>query len=226
MDALNPGGWWWRFPSRRRPHRFRPTRSGSQDSPGGGGGGDSRSAVEGHQPGTFNSFPLKQAGTAAFLALTGDTIAQVRHRWMSVHHHEGFVSSVLSDHDWVRALRMASYGFLLYGPGSHAWYQFLDHQLPAMTFQNISLKVLLNQVVLGPCVVAIIFAWNNIWLRKLSQLLNKYQKDALPTLLYGFRFWVPVSVLNFWVVPLQARVAFMSTCSIFWNFYLSTTLSK
>ncbi|KAK1324731.1 hypothetical protein QJS10_CPA01g01874 [Acorus calamus] len=190
MDALNPGGWWWRFPSRRRPHRFRPTRCGSQDSPGGGGGGDSA--------GTFSRFPLKQAGTAAFLALTGDTIAQVRHRWMSVHHHEGFVSSLLSDHDWVRALRMASYGFLLYGPGSHAWYQFLDHQLPAMTFQNISLKVLLNQVVLGPCVVAVIFAWNYIWLGKLSRLPNKYQKDALPTLLYGFRFWVPVSVLNFW----------------------------
>ncbi|BAS74181.1 Os01g0730800 [Oryza sativa Japonica Group] len=28
------------------------------------------------------------------------------------------------------------------------------------------------------------------------------------------------------MVPLSARVAFMSSCAIFWNFYLSTTMSK
>jgi hypothetical protein len=27
------------------------------------------------------------------------------------------------------------------------------------------------------------------------------------------------------LVPLQARVAFMSSCSIFWNFYLSITMT-
>nr|GMN67727.1 hypothetical protein TIFTF001_036790 [Ficus carica] len=136
------------------------------------------------------------------------------------------MKALLSDHDWIRALRMASYGFLLYGPGSYAWYQYLDRYLPKPTVRNLMLKVLLNQIVLGPCVIAVVFAWNNLWQRKLAQLPDKYKKDALPTLLYGFRFWIPVSVLNFWVVPLQARVAFMSMGSIFWNFYLSSTMSK
>ncbi|KAF4375180.1 hypothetical protein F8388_017326 [Cannabis sativa] len=39
-------------------------------------------------------------------------------------------------------------------------------------------------------------------------------------------FWIPVSELNFWVVPLQARIAFMSMGSIFWNFCLSSTMNK
>ncbi|KAM2269040.1 hypothetical protein ACFX1S_047088 [Malus domestica] len=134
--------------------------------------------------------------------------------------------ALLSDHDWLRALRMTSYGFLLYGPGSYAWYQYLDHSLPAKTVENLLLKVLLNQIVLGPCVIAVVFAWNNLWQGKVSQLPEKYQRDALPTLLYGFRFWIPVTFLNFWVVPLQARVAFMSVGSIFWNFCLSSTMSK
>ncbi|KAK6259321.1 hypothetical protein SCA6_013795 [Theobroma cacao] len=121
---------------------------------------------------------------------------------------------------------MTSYGFLFYGPGSYAWYKYLDYCLPHQTAQNLMLKVLLNQIVLGPCVITVVFAWNNLWLGKLSQLPNKYQKDAFPTLFYGFRFWIPVSMLNFWVVPLQARVAFMSTGSIFWNFFLSSTMSK
>ena len=44
-------------------------------------------------------------------------------------------------HDFVRALRMGSYGFLLYGPASHFWYQFLDRSLPAKSFQNLLIKV-------------------------------------------------------------------------------------
>ncbi|GKD49410.1 protein Mpv17 [Tanacetum coccineum] len=132
----------------------------------------------------------------------------------------------LLDHNWLRALRMASYGFLLYGPGSYVWYQYLDRWMPQQTPQNVLIKVVLNQIILGPSVIAVIFAWNNLWQGKLSELPNKYQKDALRTLLFGFRFWIPVSVINFWAIPLQARVAFMSMNSIFWNFYLSSTMSK
>ncbi|CAI9280019.1 unnamed protein product [Lactuca saligna] len=179
-------------------------------------------------------FPVKQAATAAALALTGDTIAQVRERWVKnkalqnqhpSDSHEDLTWSLM-DHNWLRALRMASYGFLLYGPGSYVWYQYLDRCMPKQTAQNVVIKVVLNQIVLGPCVIAVVFAWNNLWQGKLAELPNKYQKDALKTLLFGFRFWIPVSVINFWAIPLQARVAFMSMNSIFWNFYLSSTMSK
>lgn len=178
-------------------------------------------------------FPVKQALTAASLALTGDTIAQLRQRWVknndalsNSHNAKDVIENLLSEHDWLRALRMTSYGFLLYGPGSYAWYQFLELVMPKQTVQNLLIKVLLNQIVLGPMVIAVVFAWNNLWLGRLSELPNKYQKDALPTLFFGFRFWIPVSILNFWVVPLQTRVAFMSMGSIFWNFYLSSTMIK
>ena len=123
---------------------------------------------------------------------------------------------------------MASYGFLLYGPGSYAWCQYLDRALPEQTVENLLLKVLLNQIVLGPSVAAIVFffTWNNIWLGKLSELPNKHQKDAIPTLITEYKLWIPVSALNFWVVPLQARVAFMSIGSIFWNFCLFATMGE
>ncbi|XP_057954620.1 protein SYM1 [Malania oleifera] len=233
MDALggcggSHGGWWWSW-RRRRPRPFRSQQRQSKAS-----GSVEAAGNDGHR------FPFKQALTAGSLALTGDTIAQLRERWMrrnsspkidSLSHSDDSVnkdvmSTLLSNHDWLRALRMASYGFLFYGPGSYVWYQYLDRSLPAQTVENLLLKVLLNQIVLGPSVIAVVFAWNNLWQGKLSQLPNKYQKDALPTLLYGFRFWIPVSALNFWVVPLQARVAFMSMGSIFWNFFLSSTMSK
>lgn len=46
-------------------------------------------------------------------------------------------------------------------------------------------QVLLNQIILGPAVIAVVFAWNNLWQGKLYELPRKYQKDALPTLLFG-----------------------------------------
>ncbi|XP_065852083.1 uncharacterized protein [Euphorbia lathyris] len=232
MEAFggsNGGFWGWNWELRtRKPISSQSNASKSSDGVTGGG----------------LRFPLKQAVTAGSLALTGDTIAQLRERWRNnessktqstLPSHDSsdkdggemnLMQGILLNHDWLRALRMTSYGFLLYGPGSYAWYQYLDHCLPQQSAKNLMLKVLLNQIVLGPCVIAVVFAWNNLWQGKVSQLPGKYKRDALPTLLYGFRFWIPVSALNFWVVPLQARVAFMSTGSIFWNFCLSSTMNK
>lgn len=117
--------------------------------------------------------------------------------------------ALFSEHDWLRALRMSSYGFLFYGPGSYAWYQFLERAMPKQTVENLLIKVffselfkthiflqleilkfpllqvLLNQIVLGPTVIAVVFAWNNLWQGRLSQLPKKYQKDALPSLIFG-----------------------------------------
>ncbi|XP_035831251.1 PXMP2/4 family protein 4-like [Helianthus annuus] len=114
----------------------------------------------------------------------------------------------LLDHNWLRALRMASYGFLLYGSGSYVWYQYLDRCMPKQTTQNIIMKVVLNQIILSPSVIAVVFAWNNLWQGKLSELPNKYQKHALPTLLFGFRFWIPVNVINFWYIYLSLLIHF------------------
>ncbi|XP_004140132.1 protein sym-1 [Cucumis sativus] len=229
MDAFsggNGGLWAWNFllshskSSRNNKRRsFEPKSSNSLEATGGSG---------------FR-FPLKQYITAGCLTLSGDTIAQFigRYRKGIALNSTALSDSasadkmnIFSEHDWIRSLRMASYGFLLYGPGSFAWYNYLDHVLPKKSVENLILKVVLNQIVLGPAVIGVVFAWNSLWLGKLSQLPEMYRKDALPTLSYGVRFWIPVSILNFWVVPLQGRVAFMSVASIFWNFYLSSTMSK
>ncbi|CAI9754924.1 unnamed protein product [Fraxinus pennsylvanica] len=65
---------------------------------------------------------------------------------------------------------------------SNLMYQFLDHSMRKQTVENLLMKVLLNQIVLGPTVIAVVFAWSNLWKGKLAELPNKYKKDALPTL--------------------------------------------
>ncbi|KAI5080681.1 hypothetical protein GOP47_0003864 [Adiantum capillus-veneris] len=197
-------------------------------------GGDARPSPSANdeQP-TELRFPLKAACTAGVLALLGDTAAQLRSRWILATLNQPtdlqteFTSKKsLEGYDWLRALRMTSYGFLIYGPSSQIWYNFLDRVLREKTLTNLSLKVVLNQVVLGPYVIAVVFAWNSLWQGQLDKLPALYADRALSTLIDGWKFWIPASVVNFGVVPLQARVAFMSSCAIFWNFYLSTTMCK
>lgn len=177
-------------------------------------------------------FPLKAAVTASVLATTGDTVAQVvdRYKKRKALEEQGIPNQAtdgvsLWDHDWQRAARMASYGFLIYGPLSQVWYEILDHFMPLKNLTNLSLKVVANQVILGPIVITLVFAWNKLWEGRLEQLPELYRTRALQTLIDGWKFWLPASVLNFGVIPLQARVAFMSSCSIFWNFYLSNTMT-
>eukprot|EP01018_Ginkgo_biloba_P015023 Gb_38255 [translate_table: standard] len=226
--AVFGGGLGWNYPLGRQhlPSRRSKARSAA--------GENSKTTIE-NTEGKQWRFPLRSAMTAASLALVGDTVAQLRGRWIHAKFNldnensstkKDIVVANLLKHDWLRALRMMTYGFLLYGPGSQAWYEQLDRSFPKQTLKNLSVKVILNQIVLGPCVIAVVFAWNSIWQGKLKELPDKYMKDAIPTLIYGWKFWTPASLLNFWVVPLQARVAFMSSCSIFWNFYLSTAMVK
>ncbi|CAL5369177.1 unnamed protein product [Camellia sinensis] len=108
------------------------------------------------------------------------------------------IGTLPSDHDWLRALQMTSNGFLLYGPGSYAWYQFLDHCMPKQTVENLVLKSFIEPDHTWPhsnC------AWNNLWQGKISELPNKYKKDALPTLFFGELFIV-MTVIVFKVVVL------------------------
>ncbi|KAH7351652.1 hypothetical protein KP509_19G007900 [Ceratopteris richardii] len=179
--------------------------------------------------------PLKAACTAGVLALLGDTAAQLRSKWVQqrrIHNQpsdpqtEVIGKENVQGYDWIRALRMTSYGFLIYGPSSQVWYTFLDHVFHQKTVMNLSIKVILNQVVLGPYVIAVVFAWNSLWQGRLDKLPALYAERAFPTLVDGWKFWIPASMLNFGVIPLQARVAFMSSCAIFWNFYLSTTMGR
>eukprot|EP00850_Spirogloea_muscicola_P014871 SM000110S18878 [mRNA] locus=s110:66151:71043:+ [translate_table: standard] len=175
-------------------------------------------------------FPLKAAGIAGGLAVVGDGIAQgldaVRRRRDAERANDGMAPccrkkalAKASQYDFVRAARMGSYGFLLYGPFSQKWYEFLEGVVPGK-------EVIANQLILGPTVLLMVYGWNFLCMGKLRELPQKYKRDMWPSLVDGWKFWIPASVVNFGAVPLEARVAFMSTCAIFWNFYLSRSASK
>lgn len=123
--------------------------------------------------------------------------------------------------DLPRAARMGLFGLLFYGPYQHWWYGLLDKSFPGRSTQAFASKVTLNQVALAPVVLAAVFAWNLVPLGRGHEWPSKVKKDLFPTMVNGWKFWVPAASVNFWAVPLEGQVAYMSACGLLWTAYLS-----
>ena len=130
-----------------------------------------------------------------------------------------------ASYDAARAFRMGTFGLFLYGPYQHYWYSALDRAMPARTLANFGVKVAMNQLLLAPLVVGGVFAWNLALQGRLGEWVPKVQADFLPTIVTGWKFWVPAATVNFVAVPLPQQVLYMSTCGLVWTAFLSYSSS-
>lgn len=159
---------------------------------------------------------LQASLTSGTLSATGDLLAQVlekRHMKQNVGVDKPFEA--------VRCARMLTFGLIFYGPFQHWWYNALGTAFPGRGFQSFVCKVVLNQVVLGPLVLTSAFAWNLALKNEAAQLQQKVEKDLFPTLVNGWKFWVPAACINFYVIPVKLQVLYMSICGVVWTAYIS-----
>jgi protein Mpv17 len=156
---------------------------------------------------------LKSGLISGSLSLTGDLIAQLLTNRDN--------KSGTASYDAARAARMGSFGLFFYGPYQHYWYRTLDRAMPVRSIPNFLAKVSLNQLCLAPIVIAGVFAWNLALQNKIEELPNKVRHHFVPTLLDGWKFWIPAASVNFVAVPLQHQVLYMSLCGVVWTGYLS-----
>jgi protein Mpv17 len=154
--------------------------------------------------------------TSGTLSSAGDVLAQLLVKWKLERD-----ASNIKAYEYERTLRMFGFGFVLYGPFQHWWYGRLATAFPGSTWRSFLSKVTLNQVLLGPIVLTSAFAWNLCFLGQLSALANKIERDLVPTMINGWKFWVPAACVNFKLIPLQHQVLYMSVCGILWTSYIS-----
>ena len=122
---------------------------------------------------------------------------------------------------------MASFGLGFYGPLQHFWYAFLDRSFPLKGHvPHFLAKVGLNQVVLGPVVISSLFAWDLVLQGRQGEVPGKVRSDLAGTAVNGWKFWVPASAVNFYAVPLQYQVLYMSCAGLVWSTYLSYSSNK
>ncbi len=163
---------------------------------------------------------LNAAITSGACTLTSDILVQLLEQYKRV--SKGGPGSEAMKHDFFRTARMLGYGFVFYGPVSHYWYNLLDRTWNRKTyFPHFISKVAMNQFVLGPIVLLSVFSWNLGFQGKMHELGEKMKKDFMPSLQNGWKFWIPAASVNFYLIPVQRQVLYMSLCSIGWTGYLS-----
>ena len=193
---------------------------------------------------TLSNPLLKAALTSGGLSLAGDLLAQgLTHRLKQNNkvpepaQNGGILGRLLHKNkkqagakkeppppfslDLPRAARMGLFGLLFYGPYQLWWYGLLDRSFPGRSTAAFASKVALNQVALAPVVLAAVFAWNLVPLGRGGEWPGKVKRDLFPTMVNGWKFWVPAASINFWAVPLEGQVACMSACGLLWTAYLS-----
>ncbi|WIA08168.1 hypothetical protein OEZ85_007622 [Tetradesmus obliquus] len=160
--------------------------------------------------------PWKAGLTSGTMSAAGDLLAQ-------------FLTGQLAKsqgkqpaaYDPTRTLRMFGYGLLWYGPYQYYWYNLLDFFMPVKNTVNFLTKVTLNQLALAPVTLCAVFAWNLGLTGQWHAVPEKIQNDMVPSMINGWKFWVPAASLNFYAVPLQQQVLYMSCCGMLWTAYLS-----
>jgi len=116
---------------------------------------------------------------------------------------------------------MFGFGFFWYGPYQYYWYNLLDWLMPVRNTANFLLKVSANQLLLAPCTLSAVFSWNLTLMGQAEQIPDKIKRDLLPTAINGWKFWIPAASINFYFIPVQFQVLYMSTASVLWTAYLS-----
>lgn len=160
--------------------------------------------------------PMKAAMTSGTMSAAGDLLAQFLTGQQAKSRGKG-----AAPYDPLRTLRMFGFGFCWYGPYQYYWYNLLDYFMPAKNTANFLSKVTLNQLALAPVTLVAVFTWNLALTGQTAALQNKIKHDLVPSMINGWKFWVPAASLNFYAVPLKYQVLYMSCCGMLWTAYLS-----
>ncbi|BGP07854.1 Protein required for ethanol metabolism [Rhodotorula toruloides] len=148
--------------------------------------------------------------SAAFLFGAGDVLAQ-----------QG-IEKRGADHDYMRTLRLAGYGGLIFAPLITRVYGGIERIRFQSKVATTVARVGVDQFVLTPCVLTLFFTCQSLLEGKgFSEARNRIENKWWPTIQKNWGTWIPVQLINFSVVPLHLRLLVVNVVSLFWNAYLS-----
>ncbi|GJN89161.1 hypothetical protein Rhopal_002135-T1 [Rhodotorula paludigena] len=150
------------------------------------------------------------AASAAVLFGTGDILAQ-----------QG-IEKRGSNHDYLRTLRLAGYGGLVFAPIVTRVYGGLERIVFQSKVATTAARVAVDQLLLTPVMLTVFFTTQSLLeMKGFGEAKRRMQSSWWPTLKTNWSVWAPVQVANFSIVPAHLRLLTVNVVSLFWNAYLS-----
>jgi len=112
--------------------------------------------------------------------------------------------------DFLRTMRMASYGFLISGPTLHLWFNFISKLFPKKDVVNTLKKMFLGQAVYGPIINSVFFSYNAGLQGTIAYMPPYIHSSGLLVLieLHKIVCWISVLPLFIFLVYLDSAKSF------------------
>ncbi|XP_060580992.1 mpv17-like protein 2 [Ruditapes philippinarum] len=154
---------------------------------------------------------VTNTATASSLLALGDCIIQ----------HIEKMDNKEKSYNFQRTGRMFTMGFL-FGPVSHVWYKILDRYLPGAGLRTVACKILADQTVAGPFFCSAFFMGMSLLEGKSRQEGMEEVKAKFWTVyMLDWCLWPPAQFINFFFLPPNLRVVYVSGITLVWNTILS-----
>lgn len=122
-----------------------------------------------------------------------------------------------------RAARMSMFGMLIQAPGVHWWFGQLDRWFPGRSLGAVFSRIAMDQIFYFPFITSAALSFPTLLAGNAPSDVFKLVQEKLPQIWkHGWMFWVPVHYINFKILPVPYRVAYISSVQFFWGMFLSS----
>ncbi|XP_025110402.1 mpv17-like protein 2 [Pomacea canaliculata] len=124
-------------------------------------------------------------------------------------------------HDFQRSGRMFIIGLML-GPFNHFWYKMLDKYIIGTGIKMVTKKIAADQAVAGPffCTTFLI-ASGLLEGKPLKECFAEWKAKFITIYIADWCVWPPAQMINFYFLPTEFRVVYVSMVTLCWNSFLS-----
>ena len=110
---------------------------------------------------------------------------------------------------------VASYGGVEIGFEAKIWLPFLDSFFGSqMTKSSAGKKLICDLLMYTPTETACFMKWTNALEQRPETYLDKMSRDYILALCSNLAYWIPVSFINFYLIPIQYRTLYISCTTL------------
>ncbi|WCJ31251.1 Peroxisomal membrane 22 kDa (Mpv17/PMP22) family protein [Euphorbia peplus] len=130
-------------------------------------------------------------------------------------------------YDFIRTLRMATYGLTILGASHHFWFKFLSKQFPKRDAISTLKKIVCDQILFAPAITSVFFSFNaRLQGETNDEIVARLKRDLLPTMMKCVMYWPFCNILIFGFIPLHLQPLVTNCFSYLWTIYVTYMASK
>ncbi|KAL0993584.1 hypothetical protein UPYG_G00110090 [Umbra pygmaea] len=121
--------------------------------------------------------------------------------------------------DWKHTRNVGIVAFCFHGNFNYFWLRILESRFPGKAPRMLFCKLLLDQSFASPLATSVFYTGVS-FLENKDDIFQDWREKFINTYKTGLMYWPFMQFLNFILMPLYLRTAFMGCCAFLWATFL------